>query len=96
MTKLTEKQRREYNRDCDRLEKLRAIYKTAERAFDAKWLDKPIVGKAPWELLGQTFDQWCVEGMKDLRAMVATGKFAETPSQKTPLLERLKLKDASR
>lgn len=91
MAKMSEKKRLEYNRDCKFLDQLKATYDEATRIFDAKWNDKPlpVLGKTPWELRGQTFGEWCVEGMEALRAN--KHKYtAEMMRQKNPLLERLR------
>lgn len=37
MAKMTEAERQEYNRDCDKLKALRIAYHDFERRFDEKW-----------------------------------------------------------
>lgn len=52
VAKMTEAERQEYNRDCDKLEALRVAYREAceaERRFDEKW--NPDLVKRRKELL---------------------------------------------
>jgi hypothetical protein len=48
-------------------------------------------GQLPWVNRGQTFAEWCVEGMQDLRA-TREERIRKFMSQRNPLYDALKRK----